>query len=362
MANLEHVVLLKQGVERWNHWRLNNRSISPDLVDAYLSEAHLSSETNLGGADLHEANLSGADLRKVNLREGYLREANLRAAQLGGANLTGANLRGANLRGANLLGANLRGATLTGANLTDANLSGSNLRGANLTAAILVHTRLDRSDLTGASIFGISAWNVSMEGTVQKSLIIQGSENDSPLTVDDLEVAQFIYLLLNRRKLRNVITTLGEKAVLILGRFTERKDLLDAIANKLRDLDYLPIIFDFERPTDRDLTDTVKVLAGLSRFVIADITNPRSVPYELGAIVPDYMVPFVTILQRGQPAFGMFDDLPQRYHWALSLLEYNSAETLLAAFEQKVIAPALEKLEEVRQQKALVPARRSAED
>jgi len=110
------------------------------------------------------------------------------------------------------------------------------------------------------------------------------------------------------------------------------------------------------------LTDIVKVLAGLSRFVIADVTNPRSVPYELGATVPDYMVPFVTILQRGQPAFGVFDDLPRRYHWALPLLEYQSTKTLLAAFESKVVAPALEKLEEVRLQKALVPPRRSAED
>ena len=48
-----------------------------------------------------------------------------------------------------------------------------------------------------------------------------------PIQVDDLEVAQFAYLLLNRQKLRNVITTIGEKAVLILVRFTERNDLLD---------------------------------------------------------------------------------------------------------------------------------------
>jgi hypothetical protein len=67
------------------------------------------------------------------------------------------------------------------------------------------------------------------------------------------------------------------------------------------------------------LTDIVKVLAGLSRFVIADVTNPRSVPYELGATVPDYMVPFVTILQRGQPAFGVFDDLPRRYQLGASV-------------------------------------------
>jgi len=51
--------------------------------------------------------------------------------------------------------------------------------------------------------------------------------------------------------------------------------------------------------------------------------------------VPDYMVPFVTILQRGQPAFSLFDELPRKYHWALPLLEYNNAESLLAAFESR---------------------------
>jgi len=78
--------------------------------------------------------------------------------------------------------------------------------------------------------------------------------------------------------------------------------------------------------------------------------------------VPDYMVPFVTILQRGQPAFGMFDDLPRKYHWALPLLEYNSSDTLLATFEQEVVNPALKKVQEVRLQKASAPVRRSAED
>ena len=134
------------------------------------------------------------------------------------------------------------------------------------------------------------------------------------------------------------------------------------MANKLRSLGYVPMIFDFERPTDRDLTETIKILAGLSRFVIADITSPRSVPLELEATVPDYMVPFVTLLQRGQPAFGMFDDLPRKYHWALPLLEYNSPDSLLAAFERKVIAPALDKADEVRREKAVPPVRRSAED
>lgn len=291
-----------------------------------------------------------------------LTRADVSDANLSKAILTGAFLSEANLRGTNLSGAILSKANLIQSNLSGARLTGAKLTGAALQMAVLINANLDRADLTGASIFGISAWDVSLKGTIQKGLKIQRSGQTAPVTVDDLEIAQFIYVLLDRGKLRNVITTLGEKAVLVLGRFSERKELLDAIAARLRQLDYLPIIFDFERPADRDLTDTVKVLAGLSRFVIADITNPRSVPYELAITVPDYMVPFVTILQRGQPAFGMFDDLPQRYHWALPLLEYKSPKTLLAAFESKVIAPALEKVDEVRRQKALVPARRSAED
>jgi hypothetical protein len=41
---------------------------------------------------------------------------------------------------------------------------------------------------------------------------------DSGRRVGDIEVAQFIYLLLNNQKLRDVIETITSKAVLILGR------------------------------------------------------------------------------------------------------------------------------------------------
>ncbi len=77
--------------------------------------------------------------------------------------------------------------------------------------------------------------------------------------MDDIEVAQFIYFILTNKKIRRVIDTLTSKAVLILGRFTKkRKAILDALREKLSNMDYLPIIFDFDKPTDRDLTETVK--------------------------------------------------------------------------------------------------------
>ena len=111
----------------------------------------------------------------------------------------------------------------------------------------------------------------------------------TPVTVDNLEVARFVYLLLKNEKIRGIIDTIGKKGVLILGRFTpaERKAVLDALRDELRRLDFVPMDFDFERPAERDFTETIKTLAGLSRFVIADITNPKSSPLDLQATVPD---------------------------------------------------------------------------
>ena len=118
-------------------------------------------------------------------------------------------------------------------------------------------------------------------------------ENEPEITVDNIEVAQFIYLLLHNQKIRDVIDTITSKAVLILGRFTdERKAVLDALREELRKRDYLPILFDFDVPATRDITETVSLLARMARFIIADLTDPSSIPKELEAIVPALPCPF----------------------------------------------------------------------
>ena len=57
-------------------------------------------------------------------------------------------------------------------------------------------------------------------------------------------------------------------------------EILNAIRKELRQRDYLPVLFDFEKPASRDFTETVSTLAHLARFIIVDITEARSVPQD----------------------------------------------------------------------------------
>src|SRR5258708_28513075 len=259
MANQEHLELLKQGTAVWNAWREQHPEIQPDLYEADLSRADLSG-VNLYRADLREAdffgaNLSGADLFEANLTQAFLSIARLKGADLGGANLYEARLKGADLSGADLSGANLFGADLSYANLT-----GANLIEADLSGATLVRTNLTEAILTECRIYGIAAWDIELTGASQNSLIIT-PEDQHTITVDNLKIAQFLYLLLNNKEIRDVIDTIAKKAVLILGRFTpERKAILDAIRNELRTHNYVPILFDFDKPDSRDLTETITTL------------------------------------------------------------------------------------------------------
>jgi hypothetical protein len=98
-----------------------------------------------------------------------------------------------------------------------------------------------RFRLTGCRIYGVSAWGLKLDGAKQQDLVIT-PENEPEITVDNIEVAQFVYLLLHNQKICDVINTITSKAVLILGRFTkERKAVLDALRDELRNRNLLPI-------------------------------------------------------------------------------------------------------------------------
>jgi uncharacterized protein YjbI with pentapeptide repeats len=382
-ADAQHIKILNQGVKVWNQWRLDHPDIRPDLRGVQLRgmqldrinlrNAHLQdaefyqaqlvradfSGSNLTSAGFGEATLGGAKfvsaiLQNAILMKAHLYEADFTGADLSGAKLYGANLERARLRKVNLVGqwmatSNLKSADLRRADLTGANLQGANLYDADLRLAVLndadlrgaqlVGTKVECTDFSNARVHGASVWNLKGNPKSQAGLIIS-SPDEGMISVDDLEVAQFIYLLLRQEKLRNVIDTITSKAVLILGRFTdERKRVLLSVKDNLRQRGYVPILFDFTPSPNRDLTETIGLLANMAKFVIADLTEPRSIPQELSQIIPFLpSVPVQPIMLASEQEYGMYEHW-RRYSSVLPIFSYEDEGHLIENLDQHLIRP-----------------------
>ena len=143
--------------------------------------------------------------------------------------------------------------------------------------------------------------------------------------------------------------------MLILGRFTpERKAVLDAVRETLRKYNYVPVLFDFEKPASLDFTETVTLLARMARFIVADLTDPASIPQELQAIVPHVAVPVQPLIEGDRP-YSMFSDFRRKYHWVLKPHRYIGRDDLLASLYDAVIAPAKAKAVELVKAKNAPP-------
>jgi uncharacterized protein YjbI with pentapeptide repeats len=370
MANEEQYHLLLADVGKWNSFRIEHPDVLVDLSGADLRNAELKyadlhganlNRANLFNANLHKADLREADLShaildeaqlyeadmyKVNLSNASLRHTDLREALLPEAVLKGSDLTLASLFHADLFRADLTGAILVEANLIETDLTKANLRSASLyksrlRGARLVETDLCHANLTGSEVFGISAWKLNLEGTIQDNLVIT-NKDEAVITVDNLQVAQFIYLLVNNEMIRNVIDTVTSKTVLILGRFTqERKPILDNIREELRRHNYVPVLFDFEKPQSQNLLETVMTLAGMARFIIADVTAATMVREEIRSVVEKFpSKPIQPLLLQGEVEPVTLLEMQLSYKNILQTFKYRNAEEVIFDLTQRIILPA----------------------
>jgi uncharacterized protein YjbI with pentapeptide repeats len=333
----------EQDQKSWNQWRKKYPNVRPDLR----------------GLDLTIQNIRGINLHRMNLGWARLEGAQLQALTSWEVNFADADLRWANLDGADLSlsvfdRANLQYSRFIKAILTDVSARKADFRHANLSHAVLNGAHLEGAKLRGARVVGISTWEIEVDGdTDQRELILeelgdfiedwvdetdQGYKERVIGRVDHLEAVQLLYLLRNKHKLKTVIDAVTSNLVLILGNFSEeRMKILRSVEMKLAQLRYAPVIFDFEMPSDRDLIETVSLLANLSCFLIVDLTEPASTPLETMLIAPQIGVPLAPIIQKGERPFSLFNSLQAKYWWVLPTWTYRNEKNLINNLETEIV-------------------------
>ncbi|UOY00188.1 pentapeptide repeat-containing protein [Blastococcus sp. PRF04-17] len=217
----------------------------------------------------------------------------------------------------------------------------TNFRGADLRYASLVKCRLEGARLVDVQVYGASTWAVTTDESTEQDLVVVRNRRTAPLRTNDLHTAQLLALMLDGSGVRQVLDTVTSKLVLLLGSFAPaEKSVLDALRADLQRLGYVAVLFDFERPSARDYAETVVVLAGLSRFVVADFTNAKEVRSEILDVRRQYrFVPVVPIARSGI-------ELPLTLINSLTLedidllVRYDDVDDLLQKLPADVVVPA----------------------
>ncbi len=406
-GNEAHLQVFKQSLRRrsprfWNQWRARHPQVVPDLRGLWFAGGFARGfnlrRARLDGGRFERADLAGVHLEGASLRDAHLRHADLTGVRADGTNLSGADLRGATLAharfrnatalpgeslGASFIHANLRQADFTGASMPEARLSDAdltqarfdhaNLKGAYFSDTILDRTSLVGADISGAHIFGAFVRGVAIDETTRQDGLFldvhvvwernraaprsrrRGTNLDAVefVEVDDIQLAQFHNIVDEWGSVGRLLSATTKRVVLILGRFRPaRKRVLDALAEALRRRGKVAVVFDFPSPQDREVSDTVRFIAGMSQFIVVDMTDASSVPLELQATIPDLMVPVLPIVKSGQPVFSMFSDLQRRYFWIQQPVSYDSAKQLVEHVDEAIIVRAQQAADEIRARRA----------
>lgn len=329
--------LVRQGAKVWNAWRERSPgSVSFAKPHWYDSPGRGKvqvkgrnrldfSGMNLSGVSIFAAFAEGLDLHGSTFEGTHFEEGDFSRA-----NFSGSTFRNSKFNKTILTGANFDGATFVNCNLNRINLVGASFR---------------VSEITETVVYGIAAWDLQTSDDMKQSkLVIERTyelysdlirDGKVPMMVDDIELAQFVYYLTNHKKMRDALNILNEKGVLLLGRFKDGGlERLYSMREWFQRSGYMAMIFDFARPDNLSLTETIVTMAGLSKFVVVDLSG-SSVPAELQAILSQIKKP---ILAFGDP-YALFQDLADQ----TSVISMEADESkLLGGLEDNL--PKLERL------------------
>ncbi len=316
--NPEEIIL--QGASAWNVWQTENK-MPVSFAKPFWYESRDRQGRMIKGAN--SVDFSGIQMNNVSVFNAFAEGLNVQNATITGCHFEEGDFSRANFSNTVFINTKFNKTILT-----DASFTGVTFINCNLNRVNLANADFSLKEIRETVVYGISAWDLKTNPEMKQSkLVIEKSyelysdiiaSGRIPMMVDDIEMAQFVYYLSSHKKMRNMINILNSKGVLLLGQFRDGGlERLYKLMDWLRERNYTPMLFDFDRPENLDYTETVITMAGLSKFILADLSG-GSVPQELHATLTNFEKP--VIAYSNQPAYSMFKDLKRKNRFSFDFV------------------------------------------
>lgn len=345
--NDSHELLITQGADKWNAWATGNKTALSFNRPQWYNSTHKGGNT--------------VDLSEIRLERAHIHDAFAEGVRFGNATVVGCRFEEGDFSRAYFGRTEFIDTVFNKTILTDASFAGATFRNCNLNRVNLAGADFRVEEITETVVYGVAAWDLVTDDEMKQSRLVIEKTYELysdiiaggriPLMVDDIELAQFVYYLSSHKKMRDIINVLNSRGVLLLGRFGGGGlDRLYRLSDWLRERNYMPMIFDFERPDSANTTETVLTMAGLSKFLIADLSGP-SVPQELHATMTNFWKPVIVYSEK--KPYAMYADLAEKSFFTKEIV-YSTESQLFAKLAKALPAAerAYAKLVEQRAKRA----------
>jgi hypothetical protein len=149
-----------------------------------------------------------------------------------------------------------------------------------------------------------------------------------------------------------IMSHLSKRRVLILGRFKQRRlKILKLIKEQLQQHsnNYIAELYTYEVPEKKDLVDSICGFALLSKFIIADISEPSAVQAELQAInMLNTSVPIVPIINKTGREYSLFAHIAKAGNVAKPTIRYSDENDMVKKLKSIIIPLAEEMYDEAK--------------
>lgn len=143
-----------------------------------------------------------------------------------------------------------------------------------------------------------------------------------------------------------IMSQTSKKRVLILGRFKKRRlKILELIKKNLEEHpnNYIAELYTYKRPEKYDLVQSICCFAALSKFIIADISEPSAVQAELQAINSlNLSVPVIPIINKTGKEYSLFPHVAKSSNVGKPTIRYLDEKDVTKKMKEVVIPKAEE--------------------